>query len=251
MLSLTNPCLYVQFHNPRFQRIKVTEKDVIVPFVVMFSVNVILLLCWTLINPLRWEIVIVNEFNSYGRCNPEGDGIASIVFMSLILAVNVLALVLANVQAYQARMISDEFSESQYIGLAMFAVLEVFLFTFPISFLVADNPQARYFVYSGIIFVVSMSLLLLVFVPKLKLLLEAMNTRSPGRRTSFTRGMGRQSSGDFGIRFTNVSYIKRCEEEVARVVFVCVSNLHCLNYSLTLFISIFLCGSFKMQMLQD
>ena len=34
----------------------------------------------------------------------------------LILAVNVLALVLANVQAYQARMISDEFSESQYIA---------------------------------------------------------------------------------------------------------------------------------------
>lgn len=171
----------------------------------MFSVNVIILILWTIIDPLKWERVDVDDLNAYGRCapDPNSSGVASIIFLALILVTNATALILANVQAYQARMISDEFSESQYIGLAMFAVLEVFLFTFPISFLVADNPAARYFVYSGIVFVISMSLLLLVFVPKLKLLVESRSGSNNSGR-SFSRS-AHQSNGDFGIKFTNVS----------------------------------------------
>ena len=67
---------YEIFHNPRFQRIKVTEKDVMIPFAVMFTCNVILLVLWTIVDPLKWERVQVDELNSYGRCAPVGNGTA-------------------------------------------------------------------------------------------------------------------------------------------------------------------------------
>jgi hypothetical protein len=41
-------------HAQRFQRIKVTSKDVVVPFVVLMTLNVIVMLCWTLISPLSY-----------------------------------------------------------------------------------------------------------------------------------------------------------------------------------------------------
>ena len=37
-----------------FKKIKVTEKDVVKPFCVLFSLNFIVLLCWTLVDPLVW-----------------------------------------------------------------------------------------------------------------------------------------------------------------------------------------------------
>ena len=44
------------FHNPdRFRRIKVTVKDVIGPYIALLTVNIIALICWTVIDPLAYE----------------------------------------------------------------------------------------------------------------------------------------------------------------------------------------------------
>jgi len=180
------------FHNPRFKRIKVTERDVIPPFVGMFTCNIAFLLCWTLLDPLKWEHVTVDDLNSYGQCSPEGDGTIATAFVSLLAGVNVLALTLSNIQAYRARMIGDEFSESQYIALAMFASLEVVIFTLPVFFLVKDSPSAKYFVMTAITFVICMSLNLLVFVPKVILVWQAPKDLSgSGTRSSWFRKTNR------------------------------------------------------------
>ena len=39
------------FHAERFHRMKITERDVIGPFLVMFVLNLILLIAWTVVDP--------------------------------------------------------------------------------------------------------------------------------------------------------------------------------------------------------
>lgn len=158
------------FRNAKgFKRVKVSEKDVLAPFLVLFILNVILLIGWTAVDPLHW----VRSYqdgreslnSSYGYCTSENRKVSLGFGISLVL-INISALILANVEAYMARNISDEFSESKYIGVAMALTLQSFVIGIPVLFLVGENPTAKFFVSSGIIFAVSISILLLLFIPK-------------------------------------------------------------------------------------
>ena len=94
-------------------------QDVIVPFFVLMSLNTLILALWTAIDPLtyqRKELEGTDGWNrpiaSIGVCQSENHGIAFLIPMAII---NASVLLLANWQAYQARMIQSEFSESKYI----------------------------------------------------------------------------------------------------------------------------------------
>lgn len=63
------------FNSAQFRRTAVTERDVIAPFIVLFTLNFGLLLSWTLADPLQWEREPVNEqepWNTYGFCASNG-----------------------------------------------------------------------------------------------------------------------------------------------------------------------------------
>jgi hypothetical protein len=154
------------FQSNRFQRVKVTEKDVLVPFVVLFALNVALLSAWTILDPLVWERKSDNDFNnSYGRCI--GHGKVYIYFLSAIVIINVAALVLACYEAFKARGISDEYSETKYIAIAVGSWVQVVLIGVPLIFLVAGNPTADFFIKTTIIFAITLAILSLIFVPKM------------------------------------------------------------------------------------
>lgn len=115
------------------------------------------------------------------------------------------------IQVYQARSINDELSESSYIGMALFGWFQALVIGIPVAFLVGENTTASFFVKAGLIFLVSMSILLLMFVPKI---LKAR--QSDGGITlassSFSRASGNQwgadssqMSSEFGLRFTNTA----------------------------------------------
>jgi len=167
------------FHAATFTRIQVREKDVLAPFAVLFVLNFSFLLTWTLVDPLRWkrESVDGSLWNSYGHC--EGNGVVSTVMLALTAAVNVGALFLACFQAYRARDISDEFSESKYVGIALYSWLQVLIVGVPVIFLIDDsNPTARYFLQAGLLFTLCMSMLLLIFAP---LVLNWWKATRPGQ----------------------------------------------------------------------
>jgi 7 transmembrane sweet-taste receptor of 3 GCPR len=89
------------------------------------------------------------------------------VCFALLLVFNFVALIMANVEAVKARQVKVEYGESKYIGMAMGLTLQIFLVGTPLLFLVSDSPSANYFVKSSIVFCVSMSFLMFLFVPKL------------------------------------------------------------------------------------
>jgi hypothetical protein len=112
------------FHATSFRRLRVTERDVLMPFAGLFTLNALLLIVWTIVDPLRWERLAVEgeEWKTYGTCQSDDTGY---ILMYLIVAVDVCALLLACYQAYRARNISSDFSESGSVGLAVFTWLYV------------------------------------------------------------------------------------------------------------------------------
>jgi ABC-type sugar transport system substrate-binding protein len=163
-----------------FGRIKVTMRDVMAPFFVLVTVNIVVLLCWTLIDPL----VYVREANpgtdgwnriisTYGSCQSDN----SVRYLVPLAVVNISVLVAANWQAYVSRVIESEFAESKYIAMTMASLLQASLTGLPVLFVVRDSPQAFYLVAVFMIFVICMAILLLIFVPKI-ILADAFKRRS-------------------------------------------------------------------------
>jgi hypothetical protein len=148
-----------------FRRVVVTQNDVLAPFAVLFVLNLVFLTTWTFADPLHWQRQPVGDedWNTFGSCV---GGTVSTIMVGLLGLVNCGALFLACSQAYYARNISDEFSESKYIGIAIYGWLQILIVGVPIIFLIdRDNPTARYFLQVALIFIVSMSMLLIIFVP--------------------------------------------------------------------------------------
>ena len=173
-----------------FKRLKLRSRDVLRPFVVIFGLNLLFLSLWTAVDPLVWSREMDGPYSSYGFCEAKGDAWA--YFLVGLVLVNFGALSAALVQAYKARNLSDEFSESSYIGFALISLLQALLLGLPISVLVGDNPSARMFAFSGILFVMSMSLLTLIFIPKIG---HVRKTKQRSTETSKSK-----SSSDSGMR---------------------------------------------------
>jgi len=154
----------------RLRKIEVTIKDVLSPFAVLLVLNVVFLLVCTLVDPLYWERVDLGrtgagEVESYDRC--VSFGTASTVMLWLIVAVNITAMILANVQAYQTHHLSVAYNESKFIGLSIVSILQASLIGLPLLFLSNTNPTARYVVRVILVFVVCISILGFIFVPKM------------------------------------------------------------------------------------
>ena len=105
-----------------------------------------------------------------------------------------IALVVVNVQAYKARgiNINDELAKSYNIGLATLLMLQISIAGVPLLVIVYNDPYAYSFVWCGIIFTVCSTILLLMFVPKIK----RWKTWSANKdKTKFTQGGSIQTSG--------------------------------------------------------
>mmetsp|Transcript_904 Transcript_904/g.1945 ORF Transcript_904/g.1945 Transcript_904/m.1945 type:complete len:936 (+) Transcript_904:203-3010(+) len=153
----------------RFTRIKVTVQETIKPGLALTCLNIILLSVMTAFQPMMYEIEILtrDEFDqaveTYSYCSWS----KSIYYILPLVVLNMTSVIIAIVEAWKARQIATEFSESQYIFKALVTIMLVIFIGGPILFIARDNPNALAFVLSGIIFVGVCSILLLMFVPKI------------------------------------------------------------------------------------
>lgn len=111
------------YYEGRFRRSTVTSKENFVAFSMLFVLNFLIMLVWTLVVPVEYKIHVVEgeEWKFYCNCTSMDAGGWS--FLVLTTGLNFFALVLACYQAYQARNISDEYSEtSKSLGIAVFSV---------------------------------------------------------------------------------------------------------------------------------
>jgi len=160
----------------RFQRIRVTAQDVSVPLGVLLTLNLLVLLLWTFIAPLQYERRAnsgTDNWNRssrsyYGACFGPPDAVAAALsFAACLVVINFIVLVIANLQAYQARKITTEFSESRYIAFIMVTMLQASIVGVPVLILIHQDPRAYFIVVAVILSVTCMATLLFLFVPKM------------------------------------------------------------------------------------
>jgi len=175
----------IRRHSKRLKRVVIKEKDVILPFATLMTVNVTVLMCWTFTDPLEyvrnyhpgtdnWNRVI----STYGSCEAKSG--SSLPFLVVLGTTNFLALILANVQAYQARSVETEFSEAKYIILCVLILLEAVLIGFPVLMLSMARPRMFYVVACTLISATCIVTLLLVFIPKILMKQKADTKKKNG-----------------------------------------------------------------------
>lgn len=155
-----------------FQRIVIRPKDVIIPFLVLMIANFAIMLAFTLHAPLVWERQLVANYDKYGRsvesvgwCVPSNTRNTTI-YLVFVVAINISVLLFANYQAYIARDLPSEFSESTFIAVAMGSLLEVFILGIPVLFVSSSDPSMSFLIRSILAAVTSLSALLPIFLPK-------------------------------------------------------------------------------------
>jgi len=162
------------FHQAnKFKRLKVTTMDVILPMILLLTANIVILACWTALNPVHfirkpssetdlWNRVIASS----GMCRtPEGQ--SSVLYWVLLGVVNIGALGIAMLQAYHARDIQTEFSESKYIALVFASMTQAFLVGGPVLAIERDSPYVAYILQTTMVFLLCTVILSLIFVPKI------------------------------------------------------------------------------------
>lgn len=154
------------------RRVVLRYRDVMMPFIVFMTLNIAFLAGWTALAPLVWTRVPLANFDVFGRsvesyatCRSESPG-QMFAFLGPMIAMNLSALIFAAYQAYKARNLPTQFSESKYMAMTMASLLECLLISAPLFALVADNPTADFLVTSIVISIVCLAILLPIFVPK-------------------------------------------------------------------------------------
>ncbi|CAB9517862.1 acid type B receptor subunit 2 [Seminavis robusta] len=194
------------FHsNTAFGRVKVSERDVLVPFFVLLCLNVIILVAWTLIDPLTyirvanygrdgWNRVI----STYGVCSSEKME----HFLIPLAIVNMGVLLLANWQAYEARDIESEFAETKCISICMASMLQAMVTGIPVLFVVGDLPNAYYIVLVLLVFVISVVILGAIFVPKIYFTYKYLRMSPSDQKRVLTDIIRKTAKSTSGPRFS-------------------------------------------------
>jgi len=174
-----------------FRRVTVTVWDVMTPFLFLLTLTLILLLVWTIVDPMFW--VRKNVFGSvdgrstFGYCAIGKTGVST----AMVVCLTVLAfacVIRACISAWHARTVSVEYSESKYISVIIIGMLQTFPIGIPLIILSHSNPTGKYFVKSAIIFALTMSIQLLIFVPKIQFLRKDLARLRSGASRTNNRG---------------------------------------------------------------
>ncbi|CAB9519169.1 acid type B receptor subunit 2 [Seminavis robusta] len=158
----------------RFTRVKNNKGGaLLLPLLALLVINCTILTTWTVLDPMHyvrfdeegtdgWD----RPISTFGKCHSD----TTADFAVPLAIINGLVLLFANVVAYKARAINEEFAESKYIAMAMASMLQAAISGLPILMVVGqESPQAFYMVSVFMIFVMCSAILLLIFVPKLVL----------------------------------------------------------------------------------
>ena len=156
----------------RCHRVKVSAVDVLVPFSLLLAANVVVLILWSVLDPLvyvrknnpgtdGWNRIL----STFGACRCHQP----LAYALPLATVNLGVLILAIWQAYKSRKIHLEFAESKYIIICMVSLLEALVISIPILMVVRESPQAFYLTTVFMVFCICMGVLLLIFVPKMRM----------------------------------------------------------------------------------
>ncbi|CAJ1951294.1 unnamed protein product [Cylindrotheca closterium] len=182
-----------------FRRKRVQARDVLYLIAVVLSIECTILLVWQFVDPLLWErdIIRVTEdafpLQSVGQCTSE----QGFIFWLFFISFNVCLLLYALVLCYKTWNYPSAFAESRWITACVISYIQILLLAVPILVIVKDDNNIYFFVLTSIVFLMSMSVTLFIYLPKVVSFYSASAEGNLGQISlQFARGTHRSSSND-------------------------------------------------------
>jgi hypothetical protein len=151
------------------RRQSVDYKDVSFIIIIVLALEMIVLIFYQVMSPQIWQRDVVEDIDGYsiesiGKCNSESGS----WFQMAMVILNVILLFVALILCWQTKDLPSDFSESNYIFLSVMFMFQVLLLAVPVSAMVHENANVFFFVRMGGVFLQNVSVLLLMFLPKMR-----------------------------------------------------------------------------------
>lgn len=151
----------------KFQRIEVKTQDTLFFVGGILAIDVTVLLCWTILDPLEWQRVVVDA-DKYGTTLVSVGYCASEhwhVFTSLLAAFHFALMCFACYVCYITRNLPTLFCEGKYITLAMISNLQIFVVAVPVLVILGlqDQAETSFLLRSVVIWMNDCVVLFLIF----------------------------------------------------------------------------------------
>jgi len=186
-----------------FRRVTITVWDVMPTFCILLTLTLIFLLIWTVLDPMYWvrqEVYgSIDGLSTFGSCKL-GRTNVSRVMLACLIVLAFTSVVLACAAAWHGRNVSVEYSESKYVTMIVIAMLQAFPIGIPLIILTSANPTATYFVKVAIVFLLTMTILLLIFVPKIIFFRKEKN--GSDRRSRIESSLRVSGTDEFMTRYS-------------------------------------------------
>jgi len=152
-------------------RQKVTITQVLLPFIVIITLSIVVLIIWTVIDPPVWQREIITEapLETYGKCN-SSNITPFIVPLCILIAVATASTMFI---AWKVKDIQSEFSEWNWVFYGIFIHLQMFAIGIPLFIILTDvSRSASHLISSFLIFIFSVTLVVLIIWPKVFLFIQ-------------------------------------------------------------------------------
>lgn len=151
------------------RRKKVDYKDVLYIMFIVVALEMAILISYQVVSPLMWQRDVIEDIDGYsiesiGRCQSE----QSWSWQCVLVTFNVVCLFIALVLCWRTKDLPSDFSESNYIFLAVMFMFQILLMTVPVTTMVRDDPNVFFFIRMGGIVLQNFSVLMLIFFPKMR-----------------------------------------------------------------------------------
>jgi ABC-type branched-subunit amino acid transport system substrate-binding protein len=132
----------------RLARVAIQPQHALKPFALLITLNLIILIAWTVVSPLEYKETSSGDIDEYGRTLSYSYSCTSdnaIWFRVCIGFLDVMALLYAAYQGYRASFVKMAYNESKYILVALIISSQSFFIGVPGVIAAGGNPSAGYF----------------------------------------------------------------------------------------------------------
>ena len=148
-----------------FQRVVITVRYTLSIIAAITSVDVIICLVWTIVDPLTWTRQVIREdkygepLESVAKCTSDHWS----AFVWTIAMWHTVVIILACVICYLSKDIPSKFSEGKSLAAAMGSNLQIILLSIPVLIIVANDPVPSLFVRAVVIWLNDLVVVLIIF----------------------------------------------------------------------------------------
>jgi len=152
-----------------FVRKTVGAKDVAYIMVGVIAVQVVVLTCWQIIDPLLWQREVLSWDNndyptkSIGVCESEH----ALRYIIPLVVADAIMLLFALYLGFRTRNISTKYQEGTWITASVLSSLQILMLAAPILLIVENDTTASYFIKVVVVFLFCSTVTMLIFFPKM------------------------------------------------------------------------------------